>query len=167
MEYHTTKYRKGRYIYVDRWWLNLMIQDKKDLIWRYDSWILTTLCSDSVVSLQENTKSKRISEIRDRGRLREVILPLCSALVRPHLESCIQLWSPQQWEDMDLLEWVQKRPQKWSEGWSTSAVRKGWERRLQGDLIAAFQYLKGPKRKLERDFLQEHAVIGEGVKALN
>jgi len=36
-------------------------------------------------------------------------------------------------------------------------------RRLWGDLRAAFPYLKRPTRKLERDFLQGHV----GVMALN
>jgi len=41
------------------------------------------------------------------------------------------------------------------------------KRRLQGDLIAAFQYLKKPTGKLERRFLQGHVVIGRGGMALN
>jgi len=46
------------------------------------------------------------------SRSREGTLTLCSSLVRPHLESWVQFWSPQHRKDMDLLEWVQRRPQK-------------------------------------------------------
>ena len=46
------------------------------------------------------------------SRLREVNLPLCSVLMRPHLEYCIQMWSPQYRTDMDLLKCVQKRVTK-------------------------------------------------------
>ncbi|GAB0176301.1 mitochondrial enolase superfamily member 1 [Grus japonensis] len=49
-------------------------------------------------------KANRVLGCIKRSRSREGILPLYSALVRPHLEYCIQLWGAQYKKDMELLE---------------------------------------------------------------
>ena len=83
---------------------------------------------------------------------KSLIIPLYKAIVRPHLEYCIQSWNPYLRKDVDMLEKIQRRATKlvpelrdltYEERLKECGLTTLETRRLRGDQIEVFKILIG------------------------
>ena len=83
---------------------------------------------------------------------KSLIVPLYKAIVRPHLEYCIQAWNPHLRKDIYMLEKIQRmatklipglRDLRYEERLKECGLTTLETRRLKGDTIEVFKILNG------------------------
>ena len=100
-------------------------------------------------------KSNRILVMISRNiesKTKDIIIPLYTALVRPHLEYCVQAWNPHYVKDIIKLERVQRRAVRMIKdlrgiGYKEKLKELGLfsleRRRIRGDMIEVFKIING------------------------
>ena len=82
----------------------------------------------------------------------KMFLNLYNTLIRPHLEYCVQAWSPHLKKDIEILENVQRRATKlvrqyshleYVERLDKLGLTKLEDRRTRGDMILTFRLING------------------------
>ena len=105
--------------------------------------------------LEAANKANKVLGIIKRtvvSRDKNIIMNLYKTLVRPHLEYCVQVWSPNLLKDKEVLEKVQRRATKMIRGFQALTYEERLEecglttldkRRCRGDLIETYKLMSG------------------------
>ena len=117
-----------------------------------------TFCADMKVSEQRRIAASKGNQILGLNRRtitykeKQLIVPLYKAIVRVHLEYCIQAWRPYRKKDIDKLERLQRRatkiiPEMRNLSYESRLLQCGLTtletRRLRGDQIEVFKTVNG------------------------
>ena len=115
------------------------------------------ITKDLKVSAQCSRAAKTANRVLDMIRRTfickyEQTMQLYKSFVRPHLEYCVQAWSPYLTQDIEILEKVQSRAMKMVYGFNDLTYEQSLRRldittletrRLRSDLIEFFKIIKG------------------------